>query len=456
MNKIKYFAILVIAILALGSCSDFLDTEPKGTILPSTVKDLQSLLQDNARFINSGINTMYGADELTLADETFSALLTNDVMKPAYSWQNDNLYDPAVPDNDYLNYFKKIYTANLVLESIDDAPLTGGDDESTRTEVKAQALAVRAEAYLSLVNTYGEHFNAATDNNGLCVPLVLSSDIFQEYSRATVDEVYNQINQDLDNAEDLMTATTSEWEFYFNLTSLYGVRARAALYQQDYESAAFYAQNTLDEKSDLWNYETEGGLANMKNWKGANNNTNKELILNRSNGWYYAYRTYWASVVSPELVTILEENPDDLRLVNFVNYPVWYLNPLYAFFTNSGITVPEMYLTLAEAKARLNDVPAAMDALNTLRVKRIRAAGYVDETATDAADALTKVLKERRRELLFTGLRWFDQKRLNLDPSTQITVNRTVDGVALSPLVPGDSRYVIGITQGLKDLNPNF
>lgn len=55
-----------------------------------------------------------------------------------------------------------------------------------------------------------------------------------------------------------------------------------------------------------------------------------------------------------------------------------------------------------------------MDVINTLRKSRFRAADYYDLTATDATDALVKVLAERRKELMGVGrFRWADLKRLN-------------------------------------------
>jgi len=49
-------------------------------------------------------------------------------------------------------------------------------------------------------------------------------------------------------------------------------------------------------------------------------------------------------------------------------------------------------------------------------------------------------LKERRKELLFRGLRWTDLRRLNLDPRFAVTLARNVSGQIYS-LPPEDPRY---------------
>ncbi len=81
------------------------------------------------------------------------------------------------------------------------------------------------------------------------------------------------------------------------------------------------------------------------------------------------------------------------------------------FFT--GITTAEMYLISAECYARLNEVNKAMEQLNTLLVNRIRTADFIPVVAIDKTDALNMVLEERRKELIFRGLRWSDIKRYN-------------------------------------------
>jgi hypothetical protein len=85
-----------------------------------------------------------------------------------------------------------------------------------------------------------------------------------------------------------------------------------------------------------------------------------------------------------------------------------------------------MYLIKAECQARTTDVLGAMTTINALRAKRMEPGAWVDLTATDKADALKKVLEERRREMPFVQ-RWFDIRRLNNneDPSDDVELTRT-------------------------------
>ncbi|MNX64087.1 SusD family protein [compost metagenome] len=84
-----------------------------------------------------------------------------------------------------------------------------------------------------------------------------------------------------------------------------------------------------------------------------------------------------------------------------------------------------------------------MEDLNTLLSKRF-GAGFVPYTATDQKNAILTILKERRKELLFRGLRWMDLRRLNKEPEYAVTLTRIVNGTTYT-LPPNDPRYVYPI-----------
>jgi len=112
------------------------------------------------------------------------------------------------------------------------------------------------------------------------------------------------------------------------------------------------------------------------------------------------------------------------------------------------VRVAEMYLILSEAQALKTspDFVAAANAINTLRAsRRLTTAALPDLTFADQADAIDKILLERRKELAFEGHRFFDLKRFNLG------VNRIKEDVVLNPfaedLPAGDYRFTLPIPQ---------
>ena len=87
-----------------------------------------------------------------------------------------------------------------------------------------------------------------------------------------------------------------------------------------------------------------------------------------------------------------------------------------AFTPTNTLRISEAYLNRAEAYAQLGRTAEAMADLNKL--KRHRITGYVDETITDAEALLQEIRDERRRELCFDELRWFDLRRYGMPSIT--------------------------------------
>jgi hypothetical protein len=114
-----------------------------------------------------------------------------------------------------------------------------------------------------------------------------------------------------------------------------------------------------------------------------------------------------------------------------------------------------MMLIKAEVFARNNDATSAMQWVNNLRIKRFKAVDYVPLTATSAADALQKVVEERRREFFGRMLRWWDMRRLKNVTPFQRTYTKTMSGVTYT-LEPNSNSYVFPIAEYLTNLNPEL
>jgi len=112
-----------------------------------------------------------------------------------------------------------------------------------------------------------------------------------------------------------------------------------------------------------------------------------------------------------------------------------------------GVATDELLLNLAETKAREGNATEALSLLNSLRIKRIKKASYFALSGLDAAAALEQVLSERRRELVFRGIRWMDIKRLN-QQGRAITLKRNLDGKEYV-LAPNDPRYALAIPEDI-------
>lgn len=113
------------------------------------------------------------------------------------------------------------------------------------------------------------------------------------------------------------------------------------------------------------------------------------------------------------------------------------------------IRYAEVLLTLSESYARLGDETSAKLYLNQLA--KVRNSSFAGYTST-GAQLITDILNERRKELAFEGLRYFDLTRLNLVISRPVEAN----GYASYPTVSlTDFRRLLPIPQAEVDANAN-
>ncbi len=98
-----------------------------------------------------------------------------------------------------------------------------------------------------------------------------------------------------------------------------------------------------------------------------------------------------------------------------------------------------------------------MNDLNTLLINRWKVdpvtgkTTYTSQTASDEKEALDKILLERRKELLYRGLRWTDIKRLN-KLGANISLTRIINGQTFT-LPPKDLRFALPIPEDVISLS---
>lgn len=166
--------------------------------------------QVEALFANSGIfNTptalnVAASDDYGMSTDLFDMIgYLDESLINGMSW---NIQD--VPANQYGDVvweaeYQKIFTANLIMGQIDEiTDLT----EANRTEYLAQAHLLRATAMWNLVNTYCEPYSAETAS-GLGLPLKKTTSYEEDMTRATLQQTYDFILADLEEAA--KTHTTS-------------------------------------------------------------------------------------------------------------------------------------------------------------------------------------------------------------------------------------------------------
>lgn len=450
----------------LSACSDFLDETPKGNYIPESIDDFAMMLDD---YQGEGIGQNrigYGqSNTITMTDDTQITATNLGQFRnwglTAYVWA-DYPYESSEHDLDYETFYHVIYIANYIIEHLDEAePGT----EFSRAEVEGAAYFHRANAYLNLVNLYAKHYDAATADSDPGVPLILSADPNLVLPRASVQEVYDRIIKDGEKALGLLPEEV-DYKFRPNLAAANALLARTYLFMGDYSASARYADETVRLVGEPVDYNTisivmynpDFGFNNFPSFQ------ERFAFPDVINYKYFNDANYnYNTILSDELIALFDPQYD-LRFTLFVTplsffgmevEPNGYYHLAYFADINRGYGVGEAYITGAEAKARTGDKVGARNLLNTLLEKRFATGHFTPVTEDDDEKLLDIILDERRKELMFKGLRWFDLKRLNKEARYRKTITHVYQGTACT-LAPDDNHYVLPIPLNVLEINPKL
>nr|WP_320120416.1 RagB/SusD family nutrient uptake outer membrane protein [uncultured Marinifilum sp.] len=438
MKNIIYLLILTVF---ATSCDDWMDIEPKGKVIPSKAEDYRLLLDNTNNYSGASITEtadldLWVDDDIDLRDDFIGASYPEYATK-AYKFE-DHFYLESEEDASMNTVYSVIYLANTVINEVLDA----AGDEDEKMQLQAEAKIHRAFSYLKLINIYAKQYDSSTASSDLGVPMRLEAVIEGSLARGTVQEAYDLILNDINEAYDYLPDTPEQlWRP--SKASASALLARTYLIMGDFTNALKYADISLGFHSYLDDYNTfpphswyPGLLSTGKRYL----NQEQTLLKKPTSDYHLTYP-------SQEFMDLFDQ-VNDLRFTGKLDYE-WSApgTRLYYYYYGStgaayGLTVPEMLLTRAECNARAGNASDAMDDVNLLRQHRIATAAYADLTAADAAEALIIVKEERRRELAFMGIRYSDIRRYNAYDNANISIVHTIDGENFT-LAPGDNKWAL-------------
>jgi tetratricopeptide repeat protein len=456
-NVTTILAICVVVMLT--GCNDYLDIKPKGEKIPTTVSDYETLLNYESVQKVSDTYPAYLTDDVFLPDvaEGTATPGLNSVdqsIRNLYLFKKE-VFGDAQDDGFWFASYNRIYYYNTVIDNIMNAD---GSDEQQKLSIRAEALISRALEYLYLVNGYAKYYDVRTAESDPGVPLILDEDISKKnLVRASVKDVYAQIQSDLQTALPNLPMQAKGNAFRASKAAGYGVLAKMYLYMGNYAEALKAANAVLEMNNsllDLKKYAVVKAQSSIGRTNVPQDIDNPENIYIKFAPYVYGLSSKVFG--SDELISLFSE--DDMRLQvyftkNFRNIPtdkyVWapYLR------ANLAVSSPEIYLIAAECEAREGSIERAIALINKLRDNRIK--NNTDIVATDRNDALQKVLEERRRELAMSGMvRYIDLKRLNQESQFAKTVTH-VTGEGTFRLEPNSPLYVLPIPAKVMRFNKN-
>lgn len=511
MKKNKFYILAFLVGLCLTSCnSDFLKEYSQSLGRVQDVDDLNELLMGDCllpkgyyaieSYMTVCRNPNYAvlhfmSDELKENTEARNGepygSEFREEMFPYFTWQQNTYVDykgKSTLESDENNYwalaYEKINNCNMVIDGCHNLKVSTDKDKQRLSTIEGEATFLRAFYYLHLVNLYGKPYAPSTANTDLAVPVKTSPNVEdKEYQRATVADVYQQIVADLTDAERLLADVTKPVSIYHvGIESVYILHSRVALYMQDWQTAADYAQKAIS---------MDGYLMDLKDFDESDypiSKSNKEVLYSNGSscfgnyifdapgkGTSESYKPVYC--VSDNLYQLYDD--DDCRKKTYVttNDDAFDHQPTYHKIDNSvasygtykdvsdvfSIRTAEAYLNLAEADAELGKDAEACSALTKLRQYRIDGDATV---SLSGAEQIQFVRDERQRELCFEGHRWFDLRRYSVDekyPSSKEIIhtfmtyaNYSLSNVTSYKLEKNDAAYVLNIPKSVRDFQPSI
>jgi hypothetical protein len=484
----------IFALIFLASCKkEFLDTSPTTAVADT---DVFTTTANGETVINGIYRYLYSRFDNQNTPGQGGVMLMLDFMGEDLTQAVANWYTPGNgtggwinqknPDNSYVAYPFRMYyrcigNANSIIENVDNSTGSVGD----KNRLKAEALAMRAWSYFNLVQIYGKRYDATvSDNSQLGVSLALSSTA-SKLPRATVQQVYTQINKDLADAVAAFNAASAPRnKSHLSLRATYAIWARVALVQQNWVKAAEYANQviTLGGFSLMSNTQYQAGFNDLSNpewlWgafvQDDQGDTFGSFLAQIS---YNGNTTYIRGVPKRinEALYNLISNTDVRKKMwepspNTTNFPLpstafarqpymsrkFSIRNLPTIGDVPYIRLAEVYLILAEAYARIPGRETdARNALYTLAVNRDPS--YILSTNTGQA-LINEILVQRRVELWAEGHRWLDLKRMNMPLDRTVVPNyvpASAGGVMQVPAPSASELWQFLIPTFEMQANPN-
>ncbi|OJW61168.1 MAG: hypothetical protein BGO55_32285 [Sphingobacteriales bacterium 50-39] len=447
-RHLLYMALTLTTLNAACKRSTFLDARPDSSIsIPTSIADCQALM-DNDNVMNgygiSGYPSLgeTGSDDYYVNNSFYAQYTPTD--QNAVIWAADIYTSGEV--NDWDLPYRTVLYSKVVLDALGKLHPTTEADQDSLNNAEGSAYFFRGFAYFQLAQIFTKPYDdGAPDPLGL--PLRQTSTIDEKFTRSSVEETYTQIIGDLSASIPLLPGIPRSITRP-SKAAAYAMLARVYLSMRKYAIALLYADSCLQIRNTLMDYNDvipSGALPFTR--------TNPEVIFGAA-----MYSTGPCPInrsITDSLLLKSYQSSDLRKALFFIRgrFIGVYDENGYAF---CGLATDEIYLTRSECYARTGNVTAAMNDLDSLMIKRMSTGTFTPYTATDSNDALQQILQERRKELLYRGLRWTDLRRLNMDASTATTLTRTVAGTIYT-LSPNSTRYVYYIPPEVITFNkPNM
>lgn len=488
MKKFNLFLVFILLTATLiSSCEkDFLDQVPTENVSASTSTETTGNLFLIVNGIHRSLYIRYesqgrtGISSLMLQNESLgedyvNTARANNWFISTSGWQDHTNATSADNLFPYRTYYRIVRNANVIING-------GGNavgEEAERNAAIGQALTYRAWAHFQMVQLFGQRYVPGGGNSQLGIPIRLTPDN-EPLARNTVEEVYTQVNQDLDDAIAIFGDYQRPNNSHLDTSVALGLKARVALVQGNFSVAADFASQAKEDYELMDNdtyFNNFNDFSNVEWMWGSFIQEDQTDVF----GNYGAYisRNFSSSNIrgNPKAISSLlydQISDTDVRkrlwdptgehndlppgiMISSRHSRGEYTNQkfLAAGTGDSRMDVPymraaEMYLIEAEALSYINEA-ASRQVLFELASNRDPNYTLTTNTGQELKE---EIYVQRRIELWGEGFRFYDLKRLNL-PLNRNGANHSADLISdVFDVAVGDSRWQWLIPQDALNANP--
>ncbi|MDD7888137.1 RagB/SusD family nutrient uptake outer membrane protein [Flavivirga sp. 57AJ16] len=414
-NRISFYSIkniLVFSALLFGfnSCDDFVEVD-----LPPDLINTDAVFKNegSAQSAMRGIYAYTNQSNATSYMFTIVGLSSDELEKISYTVEETMFATNTIASNSstilnmWRGFYNIIYQCNNAILNI---PESTELSEDTKDQLVGEAKFIRAFIYFYLVNLWGD----------VPINLITDYDVIRLLPRASVAEVYEQIEADLLDAQSKLSSelyTLAGERIRANKWAATALLARVMLYQENWTDAETQASAVIN-----------SGFYQLESLTDVFFATSRENIMqfaSSGNNRYTFANLTGSSVTNPRyrLTSFISNNisDDDERRSEWLT-PNLNGSYKYKAYSNtrgpedpeavSVLRLAEMYLIRAEARAQQANITGLNSAESDLNVIRSRA-GLQGTAATTKATMLQDIYIERTREFFGEwGHRWLDVKRI--------------------------------------------
>lgn len=404
----------------------------------------------NCMELNGGRHDDFGFPSIMLRTDSRGIDMVAD--NSGYNWFSDPMaYSDLIGNHTYYYWqtlYNQINTANITIKNYVER-----SGQPLFQFYLAQAYATRAFCYFYLAQMYQHTYIGNEDKP--CVPIVTENNMDEQMPRASVKETYDFMIQDLDRAAYLLEQTSVKrpHKGFISKEVVYGLRARINMVTNNWTvaledadriiNASVASPYTREEVSRptfininddawLWGIDVEEtdravtsnivnfpshmgsfsyGYAQVGGWRRISKalyNAIPETDVRK--GWFLDGNCQSQNLTIDQTVYVGKYGMQPYTQVKFAPYN----NELGTSINASDIPlmrIEEIYFIAAEAQARLGNLEASRNLLNTF-VSIYRDPAY-NCTLSTQDEILDAIWMQRRIELWGEGHSYFDLMRLN-------------------------------------------